>query len=142
VEDRGDDQRRQVGILGAPGALDELLDQLERVLRRDPSGHLSGPERALGRVLGPATLHLLEHRRAQIRRQPRGEQLRRNAEGTSNGPVRLLAPLAALGELDQACPQEHPDVKVQMTGVHPELVRQLAVGEVLALARPKRLEDA
>ena len=52
-----------------------------------------------------------------------------DANRRRDGAVRLLAPLAALGPLDQAGAQQHPHVEVQVAGVDAQPLRELAVRE-------------
>ena len=59
-----------------------------------------------------------------------------------HGAVRLLAPAAPFGELDQSRVEQHPDVEVQVPGVDAEPVRELAVRQLVALVGAERLEDA
>ena len=70
------------------------------------------------------------------------KQRRRDAHGARDRAVRLLAALAALGQLDQAGAQQHPHVEVQVPGVDAEPLRQLPVRQVLGVARAEHLEHA
>ena len=127
VQHRRDHERRRRRILRLAHPLRELLDQLDRPLRRDPRRHLGGAELAARAVLGPASLDLVEHRRAQVARRARREQRRRDAHRPRDCAVRLLAALAAVGQLDQARAQQHPDVEVQVAGIDAEAARELAI---------------
>ena len=85
---------------------------------------------------------LVEHRLARVVRRAGRDQLRRDAHLPRHGPVRLLSPAASVGELDQPCREQHPDVEVQVPGIDAEPVRELPVRQLVALVGAEGLEDA
>src|SRR6266511_3602843 len=118
-------------VLELARSLEKGRHQLERALDRQLDLELRAAEDALGRVETVRTLHLVEHRRLAIARAAGSEQLGRDAKDLRHRPVRLLASASlGIGKLDQARLQEHPDMKVEVTRIDAEPLRELAVGEL------------
>ena len=85
--DRDHDRRSASGPRARAARSTNSCDRARRaLLGRDPHGHLRAAERALGAVLGPAALDLVEHRRAQVARRAR-----RRAAPARRGRVRATA---------------------------------------------------
>ena len=82
MHDAREDHRIGVRLLRVAGLLDELRDQLERLLRRDADGDLRAAEPAL-LVCGKGVLHLVEHRCLQVGGEAGVEELRRDAHASS-----------------------------------------------------------
>src|SRR5215203_928543 len=141
MHERRDHERVDRRILEIARLLDELGDQLDRLLRRDAPRHLCAAELTL---LAPPErrLDLVQHRRLQVSRQARAEQLGTDAHRARNRTIGLLAAFAALGPLDQAGSKEHPDVEVQMAWVDLELLGELAVRQRVARVVPEHLEHS
>ena len=66
----------------------------------------------------------------------------RDPQRARNRPVRLLPSLTRVDQRDQAGPQQHPHVEVEMAGIDTELVCELAIRDRVVAARPEHLEDA
>src|SRR5215208_6733386 len=141
VHERGDPERVDRRILEIARLLDELGDQLDRLLRRDAPRHLCAAELTL-LTLPERRLDLVQHGRLQIPRQAGAEQLGADTDGARHRAIGLLAAFAAVGPLDQAGAKEHPDVEVQMAGVDGELLGELAVRQRLARLVPEHLEHS
>ena len=117
--------------------------QLQRPVDRQLHLELRAAEDARGGVERVCALHLVDHRRLEVARPARREQLRRDAEDLGDCTVRLLAPSALrVGELDQTGLQQHAHVKVEMPGIDPETLRQLTVGELPLPFLAEHLEHA
>ena len=124
------DHRLRALFLGVAHAVDEVRDQLERAFggtrpvtcaeRKVPSAPCSLQPRC--------TSSSMAARRSLVR--PEASSSGSDAERPGDRPVRLLAAVPALGERDQARPQQHPHVEVEVAGIDAELVCQLAVGEL------------
>ena len=141
MESGGDNERVDRQVFELPGFLDELHDQLQRLLGSHARGHLRTSKRAF--LVGlERTLDLVEHRRLQIARQAGCQELGSDPDRGRNSAVGLLAPLPARGGLDEAGSQEHLDVEVKVARIDAEALCELAIGQrVLALAA-EHLEHA
>src|SRR6266545_843639 len=130
-------------VLELARSLEKGRHQLERALDRQLDLELRAAEDALGRVETVRTLHLVEHRRLEIARAAGSEQLGRDAKDLRHRPVRLLASASlGIGKLDQARLQEHPDMKVEVTRIDAEPLRELAVGELPVPLLAEHLQHA
>jgi hypothetical protein len=141
VRHRGDHDRVGCGFFEVADALGELRDELECLLERHADGQLRTAEEALGAVLRPAPLHLVEHRCADVRRESGSEELRLDADGACDRSIRLL-PAVCLDAFDQAGSKEHANVEVEVTRIHTESLGELAGREGAVVGRSERLEHA